>query len=80
MGMRVELNVSLVTQVALNGDGDYEGGRLVYLTGNGVFRTPPRPAGTTTIHNCGIVHGVTKMGWGVRYGLFLLLRPSLLVQ
>ncbi|TNV77818.1 hypothetical protein FGO68_gene8722 [Halteria grandinella] len=58
-------------QVALNGDDEYEGGRLVYVTG-GVMHTPQRPTGSITIHQNDIVHGVSKLGKGVRYGLFLL--------
>jgi hypothetical protein len=58
-------------QVALNGDGEYCGGRLVFA-GEGGFVFPARPAGTITIHDDTMVHGVTKMESGVRYGLFLL--------
>ena len=58
-------------QVALNGEGEYEGGKLVYVTGDG-FEQPRRPAGSATIHDNTIVHGVTQLVSGVRYGLFLL--------
>ena len=62
-------------QVALNGEGggegEYEGGALVYVTGDG-FEQPRRPAGSATIHDDTIVHGVTQLVSGVRYGLFLL--------
>ena len=57
-------------QVALNGDADYGGGRLVFATSIG-FVIPARPAGTATIHTDRIVHGVTALTGGVRYGLFL---------
>ncbi|TNV76385.1 hypothetical protein FGO68_gene17613 [Halteria grandinella] len=56
-------------QVALNDN--YEGGKLVYLTEGRVF-APERPTGSITIHSDDIVHGVTKLESGVRYGLFLL--------
>jgi len=58
-------------QVALNGEDEYEGGRLVYLK-DGEFQIPKRPAGSITIHENDIVHGVSKLVKGVRYGLFLL--------
>jgi predicted 2-oxoglutarate/Fe(II)-dependent dioxygenase YbiX len=70
-------NALHTVQVALNGDDQYKGGRLVYATTSGMF-TPPRPTGTVTVHNNGIVHGVTKLEEGVRYGLFFLThRPGL---
>ena len=56
-------------QVALNDEEEYEGGRLIFATEGG-FVQPNRPAGTATIHTEGVVHGVTAMGDGVRYGLF----------
>ena len=58
-------------QVALNGDDEYCGGRLVFATEGG-FASPARPAGTITIHDDGVVHGVTQLQSGVRYGLFFL--------
>ena len=58
-------------QVALNGDEDYVGDRLIYAT-NGKIMIPERPEGTITIHNDDIVHGVSKLISGVRYGLFFL--------
>ena len=64
-------NALHTVQVALNGDDQYDGGRLVYATPSGVF-IPHRPTGAVTVHNNGIVHGVTKLEEGVRYGLFLL--------
>jgi predicted 2-oxoglutarate/Fe(II)-dependent dioxygenase YbiX len=58
-------------QVALNNDSSYDGGRLVYLS-NGRIHMPKRDAGTVTIHNDEIVHGVSMMQAGTRYGLFFL--------
>lgn len=57
-------------QVALNGDDEYEGGRLVFATSSG-FRQPRRPAGSATVHEHCVVHGVTTLVSGTRYGLFL---------
>ncbi len=56
--------------MALNDESEYCGGRLVYATGAG-FLVPTRPAGSVTIHSGGIVHGVSALKSGVRYGLFL---------
>jgi ubiquitin C len=57
-------------QIALTGDDNYEGGRLVFATADG-FVQPSRPQGSATIHVNSIVHGVTALQRGVRYGLFL---------
>jgi ubiquitin C len=57
-------------QVALNGDDEYEGGRLVFATKDG-FVVPSRPVGSITIHDRRSVHGVTGLVRGARYGLFL---------
>jgi small ubiquitin-related modifier len=59
-------------QVPLNGDDEYEGGRLVFATDDGRLQYPTRPAGSVTVHGGGVVHGVTALRCGVRYGLFLL--------
>jgi hypothetical protein len=61
-------------QVSLNSDDDYVGGRILYATDDG-FLSPPKPAGSVTIHDHHIVHGVTRLDSGVRYGLFLLDMP-----
>ena len=60
-------------QVPLNADGDYVGGRLIYASAGGGLQQPPRPAGSATIHDSSIPHGVTRLVSGVRYGLFFLL-------
>lgn len=56
-------------QVALNDDKEYAGGRLTYITSKGM-QIPRRSMGCATIHDNTIVHGVTRMESGVRYGLF----------
>jgi hypothetical protein len=56
-------------QIALSGEDEYEGGKLLFATGAG-FVQPLRPAGGATIHTGGIVHGVTAMVSGVCYGLY----------
>ena len=57
-------------QIPLNDDSEYSGGRLVYITSKG-FLVPRRLAGSATIHTTGIVHGVSTLYSGVRYGLFM---------
>jgi len=59
-------------QVPLNGEHEYEGGKLVYATYGGGLSYPLRPAGSATLHRNDIAHGVTTLNSGVRYGLFLL--------
>jgi hypothetical protein len=58
-------------QLAVNEDGEYFGGRLIYLTKD-KLEAPARPAGAITIHNNQIVHGVSILESGTRYGLFFL--------
>ena len=58
-------------QVPLNEEGEYVGASLLYVTQQGIIK-PARPAGSLTIHDDCIVHGVTRMVSGVRYSLFLL--------
>ena len=74
-----------VLQVALNDDCEYSGGRLIFLTaagngngnGNGDGKegkllVPKRAAGSYTLHNRYIVHGVSEHRAGLRYGLFFI--------
>ena len=56
-------------QVPLNTD--YKGGCLVYVTKRGI-EYPDRSAGSFTLHRNDILHGVTRLESGVRYGLFML--------
>ena len=64
-------------QVALNGDEAYQGGRLVFATGQRGFVVPQRPAGSATVHCGDLAHGVTALTQGVRYGLFFCDTPPL---
>jgi hypothetical protein len=61
-------------QVALNDDSEYEGGRLVFVS-NGKLEIPKRKSGTITLHEKNIIHGVTALRSGIRYGLLILNRP-----
>jgi len=58
-------------QIPLNGASEYEGGRLVYATHNGLM-WPARDAGSVTVHDNTVPHGVSTHTSGVRYGLFFL--------
>ena len=62
-------------QIPLNGDDEYKGGKLVFCTREGLV-FPPRPAGGATTHDYRIVHGVTTLHRGTRYGLFFLSHPK----
>jgi small ubiquitin-related modifier len=61
-----------ILQVALVGEEQYEGGRLVFATSDGVLHAPRRQAGAVTVHNSSVVPGVTRHVRGVRYGLFFI--------
>jgi ubiquitin len=57
-------------QVALNAEHEYGGGKLTFATALG-FMQPARPRGSATTHVNSLVHGVSTLTHGVRYGLFL---------
>jgi predicted 2-oxoglutarate/Fe(II)-dependent dioxygenase YbiX len=58
-----------VANVALNDD--YVGGALGFATPDGI-QYPARPAGCATAHDNNIVHGVSPIESGIRYGLFAM--------
>jgi hypothetical protein len=58
--------------VALNNPDDYQGGRIVYALPSGEILRPTVTAGRATIHDCSLVHGVTRLSAGTRYHLFFL--------
>jgi hypothetical protein len=62
-------------QIALNGDNEYEGGKLVFAH-NGKILAPRRLPGTATIHDHKVVHGVTPLKNGPRFGLYFLHIPT----
>jgi len=62
-------------QVPLNAESEYEGGRLVFVTEEGLV-WPSRSAGSATLHDSSIAHGVGLHVGGVRYSLFFLQCPS----
>jgi hypothetical protein len=58
-----------VMQVGLVDDTTFEGGRLTFLTCEGMIQ-PAKPAGSATVHPGNITHAVSQMTSGVRYGLY----------
>ena len=62
-------------QVALNDESEYEGGRLVFATDEGLV-WPRRKAGSATLHDSSTAHGVSLHTRGVRYSLFFLQAPA----
>ena len=62
----------MTLQVCLNDD--FDGGDLVYLADECALVKPQRLAGSYTVHNDRVVHGVSTLVRGVRYALLLLMR------
>ena len=62
-------------QVPLNAESEYEGGRPVFVTEEGLV-WPWRRAGSATLHDSGIAHRVGLHVRGMRYSLFFLQYPS----
>jgi predicted 2-oxoglutarate/Fe(II)-dependent dioxygenase YbiX len=58
--------------VPLSDDDTCEGGLLLFVQANDTIVHPKRRAGTVLAHDGRLVHGVTKLVRGVRYGLFVL--------
>ena len=58
-------------QISLNNDSEYKGGKLIYAS-EGKLHIPKLSFGTITVHDNRIVHAVTSLKSGVRYGLFFL--------
>ena len=60
-------------QIALNEGSEFDGGRLVFVTGNDATVTVvPKLAGSLTSHARNVLHGVTKLHSGIRYSLFVV--------
>ena len=59
-------------QVPLSDDDTCEGGLLLFARADGTIVHTKRRAGTVLAHDGRLVHGVTKLVRGVRYGLFVL--------
>ncbi|KAH8051641.1 hypothetical protein JL721_11082 [Aureococcus anophagefferens] len=58
-------------QLCLNDN--FDGGDLVFAADDKLVK-PRRPAGSYTVHNDRVAHGVSTLERGVRYALFLLMR------
>lgn len=65
--------IKQVMEIFLNGSSDFVGGLPVFATQDIGFVAPSRmEAGSYTIRNRGLLHGVTALAQGVRYSLILL--------
>ena len=71
--------VCVSMQVVLNDESEYEGGRLVFATDEGLV-CPRRKAGSTTLHDNTITHGVSLHTRVVRYSLVLLQRSPFFLE
>ena len=58
-------------QLCLNDD--FDGGDLVFAADDKLVK-PRRPAGSYTVHNDRVAHGVSTLERGARYALFFLMR------
>ncbi len=58
-------------QLSLNDDSECIGGKLMYANKE-KLHIPKRKSGAVTIHDNKIVHGVSMLESGVRYGFFML--------
>jgi len=67
-------------RVLLNDPAQYVGGRLLFASPlDGRLHEAGRGAGTVSLHESGVVHGVTELTSGVRDMLFLLHKPGKLL-
>jgi hypothetical protein len=58
-------------QVALNDEEDYEGGRLTFVQ-HKTLCVPKRPCLSITMHGPSMVHGVSELISGIKYGLLFI--------
>jgi len=63
-------------QITINGDDEYQGGRLCFYSPDAGLHIPPRPSGTVTVHPRHQLHGVTRLISGKRYSLFVVDRHN----
>ena len=60
----------VVVNVALNKG--FVGARLVYALSDGQLFIPTRDTGDATVHDCTVVHGVSRLAKGVRYNFYVV--------
>jgi len=78
IGFHCDEGAKHTVQIALNDDSEYDGGKLCFVTPGTTgaphlkLTVPKRRAGTITSHGARILHAVTKLHKGVRYGLFVV--------
>ena len=62
----------LTAQVPLSSGEEAQGGQLLYALSSGALLAPQRAVGSVVAHHGDVVHGVTRLLGGTRYGLFAL--------
>ena len=62
---------SVTVNVALNGESEHTGGRLLVLCGDQVRWLASREEGEATVHGGSLLHAVSRMEEGVRYSLIV---------
>lgn len=65
-------NALKTVQVPLSHDNSCVGGKLVFALPDGSIVKPTRVPGSILYHHGDVVHGVTRLTSGTRYGLFVL--------
>ena len=65
----------MTVNVALVDDADFDGGQLIALYGRRL-RSISRASGDATVHSSRLLHGVTRMGAGVRYSLIVFFHEA----
>ena len=63
---------SETAQITVNGDDEYQGGRLAFYSSDVGLKIPVRPSVTVTVHKRKQMHGVTRLISGTRYSLFVV--------
>ena len=62
----------LTAQVPLSSGEEAQGGQLLYALSSGALLAPQRTVGSVVAHHGDVVHGVTRLLGGMRYGLYVL--------
>jgi hypothetical protein len=82
IGFHCDKGAEDTVQIALNDDSEYDGGKMCFVTSSSSTTAPGAPslqlnvpkryAGTITSHGGRVLHAVTKLHSGIRYGLFVV--------
>ena len=69
------MNATSTSQIPLNPEHEYKGGRLCFFV-NGQIQFPPRTPGSLTQHPPQVLHAVTSVTHGTRMSLFVIDRAN----